>query len=133
MRRRGSCLLEVFAIVSLLLPSGALADLTCDALLMLSGNVSLQSLASWNRTVSGAAAEWSGPGLSCDASVDGIGTCWPRSGAGGMTRKLPGYCLYKPVLPTQVSPMDGRFLDEADTVMSFVNLVVHVVLFITHD
>ncbi|XP_056293428.1 bone morphogenetic protein 7-like [Pseudoliparis swirei] len=37
--------------------------------------------------------------------------------------QLPGYSLYKPVLPTQVSPMDSRFLDDADTVMSFVNLV----------
>ncbi|XP_034387958.1 LOW QUALITY PROTEIN: bone morphogenetic protein 7-like [Cyclopterus lumpus] len=41
--------------------------------------------------------------------------------------QLPGYSLYKPVLPTQVSPVvtpqDSRFLDDADTVMSFVNLV----------
>ncbi|XP_037345584.2 bone morphogenetic protein 7-like isoform X1 [Pungitius pungitius] len=41
--------------------------------------------------------------------------------------ELPGYSYYKPVLPTQVSPMltpqDSRFLDDADTVMSFVNLV----------
>ncbi|KAL7408545.1 hypothetical protein ABVT39_025314 [Epinephelus coioides] len=39
----------------------------------------------------------------------------------------PGYSYYKPVLPTQVSPMvtpqDSRFLDDADMVMSFVSLV----------
>nr|XP_046240565.1 bone morphogenetic protein 7-like [Scatophagus argus] len=38
-----------------------------------------------------------------------------------------GFSYYKPVLPSQVSPMvtpqDSRFLDDADMVMSFVNLV----------
>ncbi|CAN9512511.1 unnamed protein product [Ophioblennius macclurei] len=38
-----------------------------------------------------------------------------------------GYPVYKPALPTQsypvVTPQDNRFLDEADTVMSFANLV----------
>ncbi|KAL3059131.1 hypothetical protein OYC64_011125 [Pagothenia borchgrevinki] len=39
----------------------------------------------------------------------------------------PGYSYYKPALPTQgssmMTPQDSRFLDDADTVMSFVNLV----------
>lgn len=33
-----------------------------------------------------------------------------------------GYSYYEPVLPTQVTPQDSRFLDDADMVMSFVNL-----------
>ncbi|KAF1373533.1 hypothetical protein PFLUV_G00239880 [Perca fluviatilis] len=87
MRRKYFCLLEACAILSLL-PSGSLADLTCEALLMLSGNVSLQSLASsWNQTLSNATGQWSGSGLSCDTSIDGIGTCWPRSGAGQMVSR----------------------------------------------
>ncbi|XP_047440233.1 bone morphogenetic protein 7-like isoform X2 [Mugil cephalus] len=41
----------------------------------------------------------------------------------------PGYPYYQTVLPTHtspaVTPQDSRFLDEADTVMSFVNLIDH--------
>lgn len=42
------------------------------------------------------------------------------------TNAAPGYPYYQTVLPTQtstmVTPQDSRFLDDADTVMSFVNL-----------
>ncbi|KAK1881688.1 Corticotropin-releasing factor receptor 1 [Dissostichus eleginoides] len=87
MLRKCFGLLEVCAIMSLL-PSGSLENLTCEALLMLSGNVSLQSLAaSWNQTLSNATSQWSGPGPSCDTSIDGIGTCWPRSSAGQMVSR----------------------------------------------
>ncbi|KAK5851255.1 hypothetical protein PBY51_002061 [Eleginops maclovinus] len=87
MRRKCFGLLEVCAIMSLL-PSGSLEKLTCESLLMLSGNVSLQSLgASWNQTLSNATSQWSGSGPSCDTSIDGIGTCWPRSSAGQMVSR----------------------------------------------
>ncbi|XP_023805350.1 corticotropin-releasing factor receptor 1 [Oryzias latipes] len=84
MRLKCFCLLQVCAVLSLL-PSASSADLTCEALLMLSGNVSLQSLvATWNQTMSNATSQWSGSGIYCDTSIDGIGTCWPRSNAGQM-------------------------------------------------
>uniref|UniRef100_A0A3Q3R163 Corticotropin-releasing factor receptor 1 n=1 Tax=Monopterus albus TaxID=43700 RepID=A0A3Q3R163_MONAL len=59
-----SLCLQVCAIMSLL-PSASLADLTCEALLMLSGNFSFY----------------------CNTSIDGIGTCWPRSSAGQMVSR----------------------------------------------
>lgn len=87
MRRKCFYLLGVCAIMSLL-PSASLADLTCEALLMLSGNVSLQSLAAtWNQTLSNATSQWSGSGIYCETSVDGIGTCWPRSSAGQLVAR----------------------------------------------
>ncbi|KAK2884394.1 hypothetical protein Q8A73_020868 [Channa argus] len=46
-------------VVLSLLPSASVADLTCEALLMLSGNFSLQTLASsWNQTLGNATAQW---------------------------------------------------------------------------
>ncbi|XP_061564443.1 corticotropin-releasing factor receptor 1 isoform X2 [Cololabis saira] len=82
MRRKCLYLLQVCVVASLL-PSASSLDLTCEALLLLSGNISLQSLAaSWNQTLSNTTSQWSGSGTYCDTSIDGIGTCWPRSGAG---------------------------------------------------
>ncbi|XP_013870274.1 corticotropin-releasing factor receptor 1 isoform X3 [Austrofundulus limnaeus] len=87
MRHRCFFLLQVFAVVGLL-PPASLADLTCEALHMLAGNISLQSLvASWNQTLSNATSQWSGSGIYCETSIDGIGTCWPRSGAGQMVAR----------------------------------------------
>uniref|UniRef100_H3D2S0 Corticotropin releasing hormone receptor 1 n=1 Tax=Tetraodon nigroviridis TaxID=99883 RepID=H3D2S0_TETNG len=74
--------------VGSLLPAGSSANLTCEALLMLSGNVSLQALAAaWNQSLINATSTWSGSGLYCETSIDGIGTCWPRSAAGHMVSR----------------------------------------------
>ncbi|KAM6897616.1 corticotropin-releasing factor receptor 1 isoform 2-T2 [Xenentodon cancila] len=82
MRRKFLHLLQVCVVASLP-PLACSVDLTCEALLMLSGNISLQSLAaSWNQTLSNTTSQWSGSGIYCDTSIDGIGTCWPRSSAG---------------------------------------------------
>ncbi|RXN38084.1 corticotropin-releasing factor receptor 1-like protein [Labeo rohita] len=58
--------------------SRATADLTCDALLLLSTNFTARTLILWNQTSS----PTNTTGLFCNTSIDGIGTCWPRSSAG---------------------------------------------------
>ncbi|XP_042577330.1 uncharacterized protein LOC109057154 [Cyprinus carpio] len=58
--------------------SRATADLTCDALLLLSTNLTARTLILWNQTSS----PTNSTGLFCNTSIDGIGTCWPRSSAG---------------------------------------------------
>ncbi|MEQ2302709.1 Corticotropin-releasing factor receptor 1, partial [Ameca splendens] len=48
----------------------------------------VQSLfASWNQTLSNTTSHWSGSGIYCETSIDGIGTCWPRSSAGHMVSR----------------------------------------------
>lgn len=69
-----------------LLPPGAFAELTCETLLLLAGNVSLQTLANWNNTYN-ASSQWTGTGPYCEMSIDGIGTCWPRSSGGQMVSR----------------------------------------------
>ncbi|XP_054463160.1 corticotropin-releasing factor receptor 1 [Anoplopoma fimbria] len=54
------------------------AELTCEALILLSTNLSARTLALLNQTFTISNTS----GLYCDLSVDGIGTCWPRSAAG---------------------------------------------------
>ncbi|KAJ8416034.1 hypothetical protein AAFF_G00380560 [Aldrovandia affinis] len=56
---------EVCALWITLIPRAA-ADLTCGALLFLSGNIT---------------------GVHCSTLIDGIGTCWPKSGAGEMVSR----------------------------------------------
>ncbi|XP_016350167.1 corticotropin-releasing factor receptor 1-like [Sinocyclocheilus anshuiensis] len=58
--------------------SRATADLTCEALLLLSTNPTALTLILWNQTSS----PTNSTGLFCNTSIDGIGTCWPRSSAG---------------------------------------------------
>ncbi|XP_058477586.1 corticotropin-releasing factor receptor 1-like isoform X1 [Solea solea] len=87
MRRKCFFLLEVCVIISLL-PSASLAELTCEALPALLGNFSLQALAaSWHLSLINTTGQWSGSGLYCDISIDGIGTCWPRSSTGQMVSR----------------------------------------------
>ncbi|XP_035764654.1 corticotropin-releasing factor receptor 1-like [Neolamprologus brichardi] len=48
----------------------------------------VQSLAAtWNQTLSNATSQWSGSGIYCETSIDGIGTCWPRSSAGQLVAR----------------------------------------------
>ncbi|MEQ2190740.1 hypothetical protein XENOCAPTIV_007616, partial [Xenoophorus captivus] len=50
--------------------------------------IAVQSLfASWNQTLSNTTSHWSGSGIYCETSIDGIGTCWPRSSAGHMVSR----------------------------------------------
>uniref|UniRef100_A0A8C2KGE5 Corticotropin-releasing factor receptor 1 n=1 Tax=Cyprinus carpio TaxID=7962 RepID=A0A8C2KGE5_CYPCA len=58
--------------------SRATSDLTCEALLLLSLNPTAHTLILWNQTSS----PTNSTGLFCNTSIDGIGTCWPRSSAG---------------------------------------------------
>ncbi|MEQ2218528.1 hypothetical protein XENOCAPTIV_004454, partial [Xenoophorus captivus] len=53
-------------------------ELTCETLILLSTNLTARMLVLLNQTfiISNSS------GVYCDFSVDGIGTCWPRSAAG---------------------------------------------------
>ncbi|XP_049416877.1 corticotropin-releasing factor receptor 1 isoform X23 [Epinephelus fuscoguttatus] len=54
------------------------AELTCETLILLSTNLTARALAFLNQTFTISNIS----GVYCDLSVDGIGTCWPRSAAG---------------------------------------------------
>uniref|UniRef100_A0A3B4ANU5 Corticotropin-releasing factor receptor 1 n=1 Tax=Periophthalmus magnuspinnatus TaxID=409849 RepID=A0A3B4ANU5_9GOBI len=78
--------LQVWAIVCLL-PLGCSAQLTCEALLLLAGNLSCKyrpNMCELNLC--------SGP--YCEIYIDGIGTCWPRSNAGQMVARPCPEMLY---------------------------------------
>ncbi|KAL7886824.1 hypothetical protein AOLI_G00045470 [Acnodon oligacanthus] len=65
------------------------ADLTCEAVLMLaSGNRSLNSMDLPNQS------DTNSSGIFCRTSIDGIGTCWPRSMAGEMVSRPCPELLY---------------------------------------
>ncbi|XP_030626134.1 corticotropin-releasing factor receptor 1-like, partial [Chanos chanos] len=69
--------------VLFLLAERVSADMACDALLLLTGNLTTYSVESSNQT------DTNSSGF-CGVSVDGLGTCWPRSSAGDMvTRPCP--------------------------------------------
>ncbi|XP_067100660.1 corticotropin-releasing factor receptor 1-like isoform X1 [Osmerus mordax] len=93
MRRLCTFLVQVSAalcaVISVLLPWTS-AELTCEVLLMPPGNITLHSLASWNQSQfsNNFTGQLSiGTDLYCDTSIDGIGTCWPRSNAGQMVSR----------------------------------------------
>ncbi|XP_062388569.1 corticotropin-releasing factor receptor 1-like [Sardina pilchardus] len=67
---------------------GADGEDPCDTLMMLSGNFTMYSMAFGNQT------DQNVSGVFCRTSIDGIGTCWPRSRAGQMvTRPCPEFFL----------------------------------------
>ncbi|KAL7874870.1 hypothetical protein SRHO_G00058400 [Serrasalmus rhombeus] len=82
------CLLKVLPVLCFLVMRVS-ADLTCEAVLMLaSGNRSLNSLDLSNQSDSNSS------GIFCRTSIDGIGTCWPRSMAGEMVSRPCPELLY---------------------------------------
>nr|XP_057923305.1 corticotropin-releasing factor receptor 1 isoform X1 [Doryrhamphus excisus] len=87
MRVRSVFLLQVCAVL-IFLPPASFSEVTCDALLVMAANASsLQPWSAWNETQNNGSSRVIGSGLFCDASVDGIGTCWPRSAAGHMVSR----------------------------------------------
>ncbi|KAL2102036.1 hypothetical protein ACEWY4_003797 [Coilia grayii] len=61
---------------------------TCDSLMMMSGNLTMYSLAYGNQTDHNASEVF------CKISIDGIGTCWPSSRAGLMvSQPCPAFFL----------------------------------------
>ncbi|XP_036447328.1 corticotropin-releasing factor receptor 1 isoform X2 [Colossoma macropomum] len=82
------CLLKVLPVLCFLVMRVS-ADLTCEAVLMLaSGNRSLNSVDLSNQSDSNSS------GVFCRTSIDGIGTCWPRSMAGEMVSRPCPELLY---------------------------------------
>ncbi|XP_019730204.1 corticotropin-releasing factor receptor 1-like isoform X1 [Hippocampus comes] len=92
--------LQMCAALCVFLPSASRADATCDAILGAAANASsVQSLASsWNETqmmLSNASVQPTGAGDAyCEVSLDGIGTCWPRSPAAHIVSRPCPEMLY---------------------------------------
>ncbi|XP_016426190.1 corticotropin-releasing factor receptor 1 [Sinocyclocheilus rhinocerous] len=95
--------------------SRATADLTCEALLLLSTNPTARTLILWNQTSS----PTNSTGLFCNTSIDGIGTCWPRSSAGevvsrpcpetflGVRYNTTSKCVLRLLNPHALSTQEG--------------------------
>lgn len=71
-------LAQVVCVCVLLTRRVSAAELTCETLILLSTNLTARTLTLLNQTFTISNSS----GLYCDLSVDGIGTCWPRSAAG---------------------------------------------------
>ncbi|MED6293936.1 hypothetical protein CHARACLAT_015639 [Characodon lateralis] len=71
-------LMKVVCVCVLLSGRVSSVELTCETLILLSTNLTARMLVLLNQTfiISNSS------GVYCDISVDGIGTCWPRSAAG---------------------------------------------------
>ncbi|XP_028822441.1 corticotropin-releasing factor receptor 1-like isoform X2 [Denticeps clupeoides] len=67
--------------------SRAAAGTTCEALLMVSENLTQFSITFWNQSESNITNVSNNSGLFCNTSIDGIGTCWPQSQAGQMVSR----------------------------------------------
>ncbi|KAG7231993.1 hypothetical protein INR49_010026, partial [Caranx melampygus] len=87
----GKLLSQVVCMCALLTGEVASTEVTCETWILLSNNVTAGALTLFNQTftISNTSEVFQeclsvSVGRYCDLSVDGIGTCWPRSAAGEM-------------------------------------------------
>ncbi|XP_061886616.1 corticotropin-releasing factor receptor 1 isoform X1 [Entelurus aequoreus] len=85
--------------VLIFLPLASPSDVSCDTLLLMAANATLyQTWSMWNESLHNNNNNNNRSshviGLYCDTSVDGIGTCWPRSPAGHMVARPCPHTFY---------------------------------------